>query len=222
MPVRCRSCHQPLRPISCSLLHPAASAGSTRARFTTRYRIPASSGEITPTSMEPQDASRRNRKNHQNSLLDARPENVAYFLKQTEIAWPKFIESISLRLPDSMVVHMRPGVHESACGAVSPLRSSIAAPAWSCIRHGIPATELASSCGGGWDATACDVGFPASAAVNRKCLPRRSTTAATPPRRGGDASHPRCSAGARDGYSPRVRGFALPPRFVTSSMKLRS
>ena len=58
---------------------------------------------------------------------------------------------------------------------------------------------------GGWDSTVCDIGIPARAGVKRRCLPRRSTIAVIPRRRGGEAAYTGISGG-KFGDSSQARG----------------
>tara|TARA_B100000767_G_scaffold206511_1_gene193447 strand:- start:285 stop:638 length:354 start_codon:yes stop_codon:yes gene_type:complete len=85
MPVSINNCHHPLLPTSCNLLLPEAKAGSVIASDTRSDKIPA------PTKANPEVKITVNKKNHQNSLLEALPEKVTYLLIQVEIAWLKFI-----------------------------------------------------------------------------------------------------------------------------------
>ena len=70
-----RSCHQPLRFVSCSLLVPAASIGSKVASANNEQTL----GEMVHAAALPSTTAR---KNHQYSVRVARPLKLAYLARQ--------------------------------------------------------------------------------------------------------------------------------------------
>src|SRR3954466_10820648 len=74
-----RSCHQPLRFVSCNRLAPTASKGSSVTTPNKQYTLTDMSDVMALPSMA-------NKKNHQYSGRPARPSKSAYFAKHVFVA----------------------------------------------------------------------------------------------------------------------------------------
>ena len=100
------SCHQPLMPMSCNRLAPTAHMGRKNGAAQINWTTLGSSepvpnktagiglsigSTIATTMLGPQNNTLVNSQNHQNSLLLARPSNVAYFRRHVETDCAKVI-----------------------------------------------------------------------------------------------------------------------------------
>ena len=78
------NCHQPLLSMSCNRREVTAKCGKSVPKDT-------SAPGISPMRLPAMITKKTNNTHHQNSDLEARPLNSAYFLKHDWIDWPKVI-----------------------------------------------------------------------------------------------------------------------------------